>query len=71
MAFVLPDTGQEISMGASSAALGLASENIGLNSVLGVNRSVSTSPISDIGAGSETQFSQDFGGLGTTNDYVP
>ena len=68
-----PNTGTEISMGCVYNAFGLLPEpgsNIGLSSTLGVNRQppqalgVSAIPIS-----TETQLSDDFGGLTTLEGY--
>lgn len=72
----IPDTGNEISMGRISRALGLTSEypppsgsNISLNAGLGANRSNAISPVSDIPSGSDTWESSDFGGLETSEEY--
>ena len=74
---LIPATGTEISMGKVAAALGLitgsanaTNTNIGLNSSLGVGRNRSSTVISSITSGSQTQESSDFGGLSTPNDYV-
>ncbi len=72
----IPATGNEISMGKISRALGLsvkyppdASSNIKLNLTLGVNRSNAISPVDDIPSESKTEESKDFGGLETPEEY--
>ena len=72
----LPSTGTEIAMGRISVAFGLisaypppAGSNIKLNGTLGVNRSISASNVGDIPTGSQTEESEDFGGLDTPNPY--
>jgi hypothetical protein len=64
----LPATGTEISMGAVYKAYTnsapSAGSNIGLNAELGVNQA------GIVGAGAETEFSTDFGGLNTPYDYI-
>jgi|TARA_B100001093_G_scaffold518879_1_gene605376 hypothetical protein len=73
----IPATGTEVSMGRISRALGTTSatyppaagSNIKLNGTLGINRSNATTFIPNIVSGSETQESEDFGGLDTPNTY--
>jgi len=63
----LPATGTEISMGkvyqAYTNTAPTGGTNIGLNAELGVNQP------GIVGAGAETEFSTDFGGLNTPYDY--
>jgi hypothetical protein len=73
---LIPATGTEISMGRISRALGLTSTYpppsgsvIKLNNTLGTGRNRAITTISSIPSGSETQESEDFGGLGTPFDY--
>lgn len=73
----IPNTGSEIHMGKVYYALGLtgtypptAGANIGLNSTLGANRGLNLSGPPNIGAGSQTTESADFGGL-LTPAYYP
>lgn len=65
---ILPATGTEISMGKVAVAYGIhggypppAGSNIRLSGTLG--------PEIGITSGSETSFSEDFGGKTTPNDY--
>jgi len=73
----IPDTGNQISMGRISKALGLTNDypppsgsNISLNANLGANRSNAISPVSDIPLGGDTWESSDFGGLETHHSYT-
>lgn len=77
---ILPATGTEIAMGKVYRAFGLSAgyppaggSNIGLNSTLGANRvppkaTGATGP-SAIAASTQTDLSEDFGGLTTAEDY--
>jgi hypothetical protein len=68
-----PATGTEISMGCVYSAFGLApvpGSNIGLNSVLGVNRQPPQAlGVEAIQVSGTTTLSADMGGLDTLNDY--
>jgi hypothetical protein len=68
-----PATGNEISIGCVYGAFGLVpfpGANIGLNSVLGVNRQPpQAAGVTAIPAGVETELSVDMGGLDTPNEY--
>ena len=68
-----PATGTEISMGCVYSAFGLApvpGSNIGLNSVLGVNRQPPQAlGVTAIELSGTTTLSADMGGLDTLNDY--
>lgn len=68
-----PATGTEISMGCVYSAFGLApvpGSNIGLNSVLGVNRQPPQAlGVTAIALSGTTTLSADMGGLDTLNDY--
>jgi hypothetical protein len=68
-----PGTGTEISMGCVYSAFGLApvpGSNIGLNSVLGVNRQPPQAlGVEAIQVSGTTSLSADMGGLDTLNDY--
>lgn len=68
-----PATGTEISMGCVYEAFGLIPSpgaNIGLNSILGVNRQPpQAAGVSAIPAGTETELSVDMGGLDTIDGY--
>lgn len=69
---VLPNTGQEISLGRIGYALGInpnATTQTALNADAGVGRNRSLSGVASIASGSQTQESSDFGGLQTPNDY--
>lgn len=72
MSGVLPNTGQEISLGRIAAALGInpnATTQTALNATIGVGRNRSLSGVASIASGSTTQESSDFGGLQTPNAY--
>lgn len=72
-----PATGTEISMGKVHVAFGLSPSyppaidtDIALNATLGANRQSPQAPGSTaIPASTETQLSEDFGGLTTAEDY--
>lgn len=68
-----PATGNEISIGCVYGAFGLVpfpGANIGLNSILGVNRQPpQAAGVTAIPAGAETELSVDMGGLDTPNEY--
>jgi len=73
---IIPATGSQVSMGRISRSLGIspsyppsAGANISLNGTLGGQRSLATTPISNIGGGTQTRESTDFGGLTTPQDY--
>lgn len=78
---LIPATGTEISMGRVYRAFGLSpgyppadGTNIGLNAALGANRQPpqafgTPAQQTAIPAGTETQLSEDFGGLTTPQDY--
>jgi hypothetical protein len=68
-----PATGTEISMGCVYSAFGLSpvpGSNIGLNSILGVNRQPPQAlGVTAIAVSGTTSLSADMGGLDTLNDY--
>jgi hypothetical protein len=69
---VLPNTGQEISLGKIGFALGInpnATTQTALNATVGVGRNRSLSGVPSIASGSQSAESADFGGLQTPNDY--
>jgi hypothetical protein len=69
---VLPATGTEISMGRIGAALGVvpnSTTQVALNAQLGTGRNRNLSGVASIPTGSQTDESQSFGGLSTTNNY--
>jgi hypothetical protein len=69
---VLPNTGQEISLGRIGYALGInpnSTTQTRLNADVGVGRNRSLSGVASIASGSQSQESADFGGLQTPNSY--
>jgi hypothetical protein len=69
---ILPNTGQEISLGRIGYALGInpnATTLTRLNADCGVGRNRSLSGVPSIASGSKTEQSGDFGALQTPNDY--
>lgn len=69
---VLPNTGQEISLGRIGYALGInpnATTQTRLNADVGVGRNRSLSGVASIASGSQSAESTDFGGLQTPNTY--
>lgn len=72
MSGVLPNTGQEISLGRIGFALGInpnATTQTRLNADVGVGRNRSLSGVASLASGSQSRESEDFGGLRTPNAY--